>query len=93
MSDGPEQEADACSKSSTPPSWHLTQTLRAASSTSSKAVRRSIAATTSAGSRLALTCGYYDQSHFANDFHAFSGLNPHHLLHSHPPLGQPHPLD
>jgi AraC-like DNA-binding protein len=27
-------------------------------------------------SELALDCGYYDQSHFANDFHAFSGLNP-----------------
>jgi AraC-like DNA-binding protein len=25
---------------------------------------------------LALTCGYYDQSHFANDFQAFSGLSP-----------------
>ena len=25
---------------------------------------------------LALDCGYYDQSHFANDFHAFSGLSP-----------------
>ena len=25
---------------------------------------------------LALVCGYYDQSHFANDFHAFSGLSP-----------------
>ena len=25
---------------------------------------------------LALTCGYYDQSHFANDFRAFSGLSP-----------------
>jgi AraC-like DNA-binding protein len=25
---------------------------------------------------LALRCGYYDQSHFANDFHAFSGINP-----------------
>jgi AraC-like DNA-binding protein len=25
---------------------------------------------------LALTCGYYDQSHFANDFHVFSGLSP-----------------
>ncbi len=24
---------------------------------------------------LALDCGYYDQSHFANDFHAFSGLD------------------
>ncbi len=25
---------------------------------------------------LALDCGYYDQAHFANDFKAFSGLNP-----------------
>ena len=25
---------------------------------------------------LALACGYYDQSHFANDFKAFSGLDP-----------------
>jgi AraC-like DNA-binding protein len=25
---------------------------------------------------LALHCGYYDQSHFANDFRAFSGINP-----------------
>jgi AraC-like DNA-binding protein len=25
---------------------------------------------------LALRCGYYDQSHFANDFQAFSGINP-----------------
>ena len=25
---------------------------------------------------LALHCGYYDQSHFANDFTAFSGINP-----------------
>ena len=25
---------------------------------------------------LALHCGYYDQSHFANDFHAFSGISP-----------------
>jgi AraC-like DNA-binding protein len=27
-------------------------------------------------SELALICGYYDQSHFINDFHAFSGLSP-----------------
>jgi AraC-like DNA-binding protein len=25
---------------------------------------------------LALRCGYYDQSHFANDFRTFSGINP-----------------
>lgn len=25
---------------------------------------------------LALDCGYYDQSHFANDFRAFSGISP-----------------
>lgn len=27
-------------------------------------------------SELALDCGYYDQSHFANDFRGFSGINP-----------------
>lgn len=26
--------------------------------------------------QLALDCGYYDQSHFANDFRAFSGIDP-----------------
>jgi AraC-like DNA-binding protein len=25
---------------------------------------------------LALQCGYYDQSHFINEFRAFSGINP-----------------
>jgi AraC-like DNA-binding protein len=25
---------------------------------------------------LAMECGYYDQAHFANDFHAFSGIAP-----------------
>jgi AraC-like DNA-binding protein len=27
---------------------------------------------------LALACGYYDHSHFTNDFHAFSGISPTH---------------
>lgn len=26
--------------------------------------------------RIALDCGYFDQSHFIKDFHAFSGINP-----------------
>ena len=25
---------------------------------------------------IALSCGYYDQAHFAHDFLAFSGINP-----------------
>lgn len=29
-----------------------------------------------AWAELALDCGYCDQSHFANDFHAFSGISP-----------------
>ena len=26
--------------------------------------------------QLALACGFYDQAHFCNEFHAFSGINP-----------------
>jgi AraC-like DNA-binding protein len=26
--------------------------------------------------QIALSCGYFDQSHFNHDFHAFSGINP-----------------
>ncbi len=25
---------------------------------------------------VALSCGYFDQSHFVHDFHVFSGINP-----------------
>jgi AraC-like DNA-binding protein len=38
---------------------------------------------------LALTCGYYDQSHFANDFRAFSGIDPT-TYSRHPRLWQNH---
>lgn len=44
-------------------------------------------------SQLALTCGYYDQSHFANDFHAFSGLSPTHYSTAHRPWANHIPLD
>jgi AraC-like DNA-binding protein len=36
-------------------------------------------------SRLALDCGYFDQSHFIHDFQAFSGLNPTVYLNSQTP--------
>ena len=42
---------------------------------------------------LALTCGYYDQSHFANDFHAFSGLSPTAYTASKRPWANHIPLD
>jgi AraC-like DNA-binding protein len=42
---------------------------------------------------LALTCGYYDQSHFANDFHAFSGLSPTHYSTAHRPWANHIALD
>lgn len=38
---------------------------------------------------LALSCGYYDQSHFANDFRAFSGIDPT-TYSRHPRLWQNH---
>lgn len=41
-----------------------------------KAVRRLHAGGDVAWAELALECGYYDQSHFSNDFRAFSGINP-----------------
>jgi AraC-like DNA-binding protein len=44
-------------------------------------------------SQLALTCGYYDQSHFANDFQAFSGLSPTHYSTTHRPWANHIPLD
>ncbi len=48
----------------------------AASSASSKPSRLIHRGLDVPWAELALTCGYYDQSHFANDFHAFSGLSP-----------------
>jgi AraC-like DNA-binding protein len=42
---------------------------------------------------LALTCGYYDQSHFANDFHAFAGLSPTHYSAAHRPWANHIALD
>ena len=42
---------------------------------------------------LALTCGYYDQSHFANDFHAFSGFSPTHYSAAHRPWANHIALD
>jgi AraC-like DNA-binding protein len=41
---------------------------------------------------LALTCGYYDQSHFANDFQAFSGLSPTHYSAANRPWANHIPL-
>jgi AraC-like DNA-binding protein len=37
---------------------------------------RSAAKTTMRWANLALGCGYYDQSHFINEFRSFSGLSP-----------------
>ena len=42
---------------------------------------------------LALACGYYDQSHFANDFHAFSGLSPTTYSTAHRPWANHIPMD
>ena len=42
---------------------------------------------------LALTCGYYDQSHFANDFRAFSGLSATQYTASKRPWANHIPLD
>jgi AraC-like DNA-binding protein len=44
-------------------------------------------------SDLALTCGYYDQSHFANDFHAFAGISPTHYSTTHRPWPNHIPLE
>jgi AraC-like DNA-binding protein len=41
-----------------------------------RAVRRLHAGGDVRWDELALDCGYCDQSHFANDFHGFSGMNP-----------------
>ncbi len=38
--------------------------------------------------QLALTCGYFDQSHFINDFQEFSGLSPTEYLLRHRPDGR-----
>jgi AraC-like DNA-binding protein len=44
-------------------------------------------------SELALACGYYDQSHFANDFRAFSGLSATAYSASNRPWANHIPLD
>ena len=47
----------------------------AASSDSNAPSASCIPAQIFAGPSLALDCGYYDQSHFANEFRAFSGVD------------------
>jgi AraC-like DNA-binding protein len=41
-----------------------------------RAVRGLHSGTEARWDRLALDCGYFDQSHFSNDFRAFSGIDP-----------------
>jgi len=38
--------------------------------------------------QLALTCGYFDQSHLINDFEEFSGLSPTEYLRHNQPDGR-----
>lgn len=52
----------------TPKVWQRLQRFQGA-------VRRLHAGTNISWAELALECGFYDQSHFANEFRAFSGLN------------------
>ncbi len=52
-----------------PKTWFRVQRFR-------RAVRRLHTGSEIRSAELALDCGYYDQSHFSNEFRAFSGMNP-----------------
>jgi AraC-like DNA-binding protein len=52
----------------TPKVWHRLQRFQ-------RAVRQLQAVRGVSWAELAISCGYYDQSHFANEFRAFAGID------------------